>query len=182
MQPASHRAYTPRPPALQRDQDLHDCAMLEGLTWSDLLATAGVDALAKVQDSGAAIEDRAERRRYYANVAFRAGARFALLHGQRPRGWNKPAVCRHCGPVWVMGDAEPGARWDRLDQCPCCKVKPPPQGFARPHVRCADCKFFRATIDPVTGKAYPWGFCEALNKSVSASRSMYCPGWCPRDA
>lgn len=155
--------------------------MLEGLVWSELLSTAGLDALTKIQDSGVAIEDRTERRRYYAHVARRAAVRFALLHGKQPRDWNKPVVCNHCGPVWIEGDAAPGQPWDRVDQCPYCKIKAPLHGFARPRVQCAACKFLKASVDPITGRPSPWGFCEALSVSVGTARAIHCTDWRPKE-
>lgn len=174
MAQAALRKFPQAAPTLQRDPDLEDCVRLEGLTWGELVSTAGLEAVIRAQESGDAIADRVERRRYYAYVARKTQERLALLNGKQPRGWNRRAVCAHCGPVWLSGEGEPGIPWMRVERCHCCKLKPPPQGFARPLVSCLECKHFESSVDPVIGRPMPWGRCTALGKNASITKPIYC--------
>lgn len=166
---------------LKRDPLLVDCALLQGLVWEELLAALGLGTLVSVQDHGTRIGDPVKRRLYYARVTANAAVTFALRNGKRPRDWHTPALCEHCGPVWLPGEPAEGAAWLRVKHCPCCEVTQPPHGFARPLVSCADCRYFEPHYDSVTGKLSLFNRCTARNRDISYVKPIYCRDWRPRD-
>lgn len=66
--------------------------------------------------------------------------------GKAPWGWDAPAMCTHCGPVWlhpVVAQALPVVDGFRHAlACPWCPEHADRRLFARPHVTCSACSRF----------------------------------------
>jgi len=68
------------------------------------------------------------------------------VKGRAPWGWIAPAMCEHCGPVWlhpavVLALPEVDGLRHAL-ACPWCPEHAEGRLFARPHVACAACARF----------------------------------------
>lgn len=70
------------------------------------------------------------------------------MKGKAPWGWTAPAMCAHCGPVWLHPDVVqdlhpiPESRYRYALACPWCPEHAEGRLFARPHVTCASCARF----------------------------------------
>ena len=75
--------------------------------------------------------------------------------GKCPRDETAPALCRHCGPIWIAPEVAAMAPivdgWARVLGCPWCHVKNR-KPLPRPAVTCSACKQFqRDKINPRDG-------------------------------
>ena len=73
--------------------------------------------------------------------------------GRRPDDETTPALCTHCGPVWVAPEVAAVAPtvdgWPRVLGCLWCRLR---QTIPRPQVHCGDCRhFLRDSINPDGG-------------------------------
>jgi hypothetical protein len=68
------------------------------------------------------------------------------MKGKAPWGWDAPAMCAHCGPVWLhpaVALALPVVEgFHHALSCPWCPEHAEGRLFARPHVTCAACARF----------------------------------------
>lgn len=76
--------------------------------------------------------------------------------GRVPAGYTQPAICQHCGPVWLWphaGDVAPDG-WPHVLGCPWCHVAmPPSHRLPRPRVESATCVHWRPdTVNPAGGR------------------------------
>ena len=75
--------------------------------------------------------------------------------GRCPRDETAPALCRHCGPIWIAPEVAAMAPivdgWARVLGCPWCHVKNR-KPLPRPAVTCSACNHFqRDKINPRDG-------------------------------
>lgn len=75
--------------------------------------------------------------------------------GKCPRDETAPALCRHCGPIWIAPEVAAMAPivdgWARVLGCPWCHVKNR-KPLPRPVVACSACNHFqRDKINPRDG-------------------------------
>lgn len=82
-------------------------------------------------------------------------------HGKRPKHETAPALCRHCGPIWLHPAVAAVVSlldgWPRVLGCPWCHVRNR-IAIPRPPVTCGDCEHFaRDTVNPKEGA----GACKA---------------------
>jgi hypothetical protein len=78
-----------------------------------------------------------------------------IAHGSVPRGWDTPAACAGCGPVWLWeGIASP------VLGCPWCARRKAGQAIPRPPVTCETCRHYIADLlNPPAGigRCAAWG-------------------------
>ncbi|HET8635772.1 MAG TPA: hypothetical protein VFL96_02895 [Acidobacteriaceae bacterium] len=92
----------------------------------------------------------------------RALATTAVMQaGRLPDGFDTPALCRRCGPVWLpraqVAMLEVVNGWPRALGCPWCFVRlPGGRRIPRPRVACAQCRHYQP--DPINPQGM--GRCE----------------------
>ncbi len=118
-----------------------DAGLVHALPESELTTTAEQCATAERESPG---RGREFARQYLRMLA--TGA--AMRAGSLPPGFDTPALCRHCGPVWLprsqvaMLDVVNG--WPRAYGCPWCFVHlPEGHRIPRPRVECANCQHYQ---------------------------------------
>ena len=109
-----------------------------------------------------------------------------MRSGRLPPAYDTPALCRHCGPVWLPAsqvallDVVDG--WPVTYGCPWCFIKMPKgHRLPRPRITCATCEHYQPdAINPpqgmgrcaigVKGAYWPHGqhACEAFKPRVQA--------------
>lgn len=105
--------------------------------------------------------------------------------GKRPKGYDTPAVCDGCGPVWLWPDIceqsdrrEPNG-WPAVMSCPWCFRRRAGQLFGRPDVRCQDCRHFVPNERNPRGG---FGGCAADDtRGFLPFKSHGCADWRPID-
>lgn len=129
------------------DADYLDAARVRALPESELAAIA--EQLADYD---------ADRLRDALRVYLRTLAEDAEMRaGRLPPAYDTPALCRHCGPVWLPApqvaclDVVDG--WPVTYGCPWCFVHlPEGHRIPRPCVTCAECQHYQPdTINPAQG-------------------------------
>ncbi len=103
--------------------------------------------------------------------------------GKRPTGYDTPAVCDGCGPVWLwpevceQSDRRAPNGWPVVMSCPWCFRRRAGQLFDRPDVKCQDCRHFVPnTRNPRGG----FGGCAADDSRGFLPFKVHtCPDWQP---
>lgn len=139
---------------------LLELADAEGFERSQVeaLAPADLDGCADLPDAAL---------RAYLHALRDAGLR---ERGRVPVDETAPALCAHCGPVWlhpaVAAVAPVVAGWPRVLGCPWCHAGSGENGFRavpRPPVACTDCRHFvRDPVNPAGGMGRCNTGCEPL--------------------
>lgn len=124
--------------------------LVRALPESELAATGEQCAAVEAEQPGRGYE---LARQYLRMLATRA----TMQAGQLPPGFDTPALCRHCGHVWL-----PRAQaavlpvvggWPRALGCPWCFVRlPEGRDIPRPRIICAECRHYQPdAINPAEG-------------------------------
>ena len=97
------------------------------------------------------------------------------MKGKAPWAWTAPAMCAHCGVVWLHPEVVIGLPvingFHLAVGCPWCSEHADGRLFARPHVTCATCRRFASNENnPVAGL----GHCDALNNGQWPLASHAC--------
>lgn len=127
-----------------------DVALVRALPESELTATGEQCADAEREQPG---RGRELARQYLHMLATSA----MMREGRLPPDYDTPAMCRHCGPVWLPAsqveclDVVDG--WPRALGCPWCFVKlPEGHRLPRPHVTCYGCQHYQPDrVNPAQG-------------------------------
>ncbi len=123
-------------------------ALVDGLAGADLAECAGLPD---------------EVLRAYLHMLRDAALR---ARGRVPADETAPALCAHCGPVWLAPDvaavAPVVAGWPRVLGCPWCHVKNR-TATPRPLVACEDCRHFAPNaVNTAAGLGQCGAGCEPL--------------------
>jgi hypothetical protein len=108
----------------------------------------------------------------------------AMRAGRLPPDFDTPAMCRHCGPVWLprsqvaMLDVVNG--WPRALGCPWCFIHPQGIRIPRPSVTCATCRHYQPdSVNPGEGM----GRCGAGVPGMTwPHQSRVCATFKPKEA
>lgn len=120
-----------------------EVARAYGLTVADLIECAGPD-WPEIEHAPEAVEALANLVR----------ANQCRARGEIPPEYSEPAVCLHCGPIWLFPSSEPGGKWHKpVLGCPWCHNRGAGLPIPKPReVLCGDCAHWRPdSINPADG-------------------------------
>lgn len=155
-----------------------DAGLVRALPESELTATGQQCAAVEAEQPG---RGRELALQYLHTLATSA----TMRAGRLPPDFDTPAMCRHCGPVWlpasqvVMLDMVNG--WPRALGCPWCFIRKAGLYVPRPPVTCAECQHYQPdSVNPASG----CGSCAIGMRQVGGGyphRQRQCKAFQPKE-
>lgn len=123
------------------ESEFLDAGLVRALPESELFATAEQCAEVEAEEPGCGRELARQHLHMLAITAL-------MREGRLPPGFDTPALCARCGPVWLPASQaallDKVGGWSRTLGCPWCFVHlPEGMRIPRPHVTCAACQHYQ---------------------------------------